>query len=157
MSSDVQSSLAAMSRNVSHCPAGEPRPGACELQPPAGLSDKQRTALEAMLGGTSVARAAREIGVDRRTLFRWRRECEPFRAELAQRRREMWIGATDRLRAMVGRSLRVLDRQLHDTYPDTRYRAAAAVLRLANVRKLAEEEMKEARTGEPRMNADERG
>ncbi|HEV2293877.1 MAG TPA: hypothetical protein VGR35_08465 [Tepidisphaeraceae bacterium] len=111
----------------------------------AGLTPAQATALDALLSGTSVKATAELAGVDRRTVHRWLTECEPFRNELALRRREMWRRASDRLRALVGPALTVLRDQLDVIWENTSFRAASTILRLANVKKLAEDEMKEAR------------
>ena len=102
-----------------------------------------------LLGGTSTAATARHVGVDRRTIFRWMRDCEPFRSELARRRRELWHTAGDRLRALVGQSLTILQDQLADTWEPTRFRAAVALVRLAQARMLVEAQLRGVPEPEP--------
>ena len=53
------------------------------------LNEKQLVAIELLAAGSSFVQAAKELEVDRRTLFRWRQE-EQFRQRLRERHREMW-------------------------------------------------------------------
>ena len=120
-----------MSENVRECPTPADRLNAAvDL-----LTDKQRAAIELLLRGKSMTAAATAVDVDPRTLYRWRQE-EPFRFELECRRRELWDEAADRLRGMVHPSLDILERELADRYDGARHRAATAVLRLADLRKV---------------------
>jgi hypothetical protein len=132
---------AAMSQNVPGCPNGADRHSAPAAQVPAGLTDAQLRAIELLLAGTSPAKVAQACGVDRRTIFRWRHECEPFRAELDRGRRAMWASAVERMRAMVGRSLSILEEELDDEYDRSRVRAASLVLTHSNVRRMMRDDM----------------
>jgi transposase-like protein len=100
----------------------------------SGLSDRQRTAIELMLFGKSLGGVAREMGVNPSTLYRWRRE-EPFREELDRRRREVWEGAAERVRALVHPAIDVLEEQVHDEYDRSRMWAAGMILRFSDLRK----------------------
>src|SRR5687767_9326621 len=94
-----------VSRNVPLCPIGE-----------NALNERQVAAMELMVAGKTDAAIARTLEVDRRTLYRWRTGHEAFRRELDRRRRAMWDGASDRLRAMLDPALDVLETQLADRY-----------------------------------------
>jgi hypothetical protein len=98
---------AAMSESVPECPIGPARGDA--------LEGRQRLALEMITAGIPLGVVATTIGVDRRTLYRWRHQCDPFVSKLNRRRRELWTGAADQLRAMLEPALDELNRQLHDT------------------------------------------
>ncbi len=101
---------------------------------PDVLSDKQRIAIELLLAGKPLATVAERAGVTARTLYTWRRD-EPFRAELQRRRRELWDGAAERLRALVHPALDVLEAEVRDAYDPSRIRAAGMILRFADLRK----------------------
>ena len=120
-----------MSQDVPECP----NPGDRLNGAPPSLTDKQLAAIELLLRGKSMSAVATALSMDRRTLYRWRQE-EPFRFELECRRRELWDEAADRLRGMVHPSLDILERELADRYDGARHRAATAVLRLADLRKV---------------------
>jgi transposase-like protein len=96
------------------------------------LSDKQRLAVDLLAAGRSIKDTAQGVGVDPRTIYRWRQH-ESFREELEQRRRELRSIASDRLSALLEPALDVLERQLNDRYDRARFRAAATILRLARV------------------------
>jgi hypothetical protein len=98
------------------------------------LSDKQRTAIELLLLGKSLSAVAARVQITPRTLYTWRQD-ELFCEELDRRRRELWDGAAERLRALVHPALDVLERQLRDEYDRARVRAAGMLLRLADLRK----------------------
>jgi len=117
-----------MSPNVTECHIG----GEC-------LNEKQLAALELMLLGRKTCDIAEAIGVERRTLWRWKKE-ELFREELDRRRGELWSRASNRLAAMVNPALDVLEDQLKERYEHTRFRAASAVLRLADLKKISVKE-----------------
>jgi hypothetical protein len=99
-----------------------------------GLNDRQRNALELMLAGMNDRAIAQQVGVDRRTICRWRHENDAFKEALHERRRELWDGVVDKMRAMLEPSLEVLSEHLHDSLDRNRYRAAVSILRLSNVR-----------------------
>ena len=116
---------------------GVPAPRA---QVPAGLTDTQLRAVELLLCGALPGAVANECGVDRRTLYRWRLECEPFRAELDRGRRAIWAGTIDRMRTLIATSLDVLEEQLYDDYDRSRVRAASIVLTHSCMRKLMQDD-----------------
>ncbi len=109
-----------------------PIPGDC-------LNEKQRAAIELLILGRKIGDVAEAIGIDRKTLYNWRQD-ELFREELARRRTELWSRASQRLAAMVHPALDVLEEHLADRYEPIRFRAASAVLRLADLKKVDAEE-----------------
>jgi hypothetical protein len=74
------------------------------------------------------------LAIDRKTLYLWRQD-EDFKQALSERRRERWSAATDRLQAMLDRSLDVIEQHLHDRYDRSRFRVATSVLRIAGLNK----------------------
>ena len=113
-----------MSQNVPECPIGENA---------SSLNDRQRMALELIVAGQRDIDVAKAVGVDRKTIYRWRQD-EQFRAELDACRRELWHGVVDRMRALLEPSVEVLNEHLHDSLDRNRYRAAVSILRISNVR-----------------------
>jgi hypothetical protein len=90
-----------------------------------------------LLAGRRDAQIARKIGINRRTLYRWRKFHPAFRAELARRRESLWHNNADHLGALLPRALKVLSQQLKSNYDPTSFRAAVSVLKLAGAAKLA--------------------
>jgi hypothetical protein len=87
--------------------------------------------------GRSLTNIAKAIEVDRKTLYRWRKEDE-FLDVLNARRREVWGDVVGRLRDLTNPSLEVMAEHLEDRYDRARFRAAALILRLAHLHKHAE-------------------
>ena len=98
------------------------------------LSQQQLLAIEAIAMGKNQTDTAQYAGVTRKTLYNWRHCDEDFRQELQRRQEMLWQVSIDRLRAMVPRAVATLKSDIEATYRPTRARAAAAVLRLANLR-----------------------
>jgi hypothetical protein len=120
-----------MSQNVSQCLTSADRLNGTE-------DDGKTLALALILAGKPDTEVAKEVGVHRRTIYRWRHEDEQFLGELNRRRRELWNGLGDRLRSLLDPAVDVLARQLSDPYERTRFRAATTLLKLADVRKAME-------------------
>ena len=97
------------------------------------LNEKQLAAIELLAAGKAFVLAAKELEIDRRTLFRWRQQ-EPFREALRQRHRELWGDAGERLRMLVGPAVEILAEHMSACYDRSRFRGAMAVLRLVNRR-----------------------
>ena len=98
------------------------------------LNEKQLAALELMLLGKKTGEIAEAIGVHRRTIWCWKKDPQ-FADELDRRRSQLWSRASERLAALVHPALDVLERHLGDRYEHIRFRAASAVLRLADLKK----------------------
>ena len=87
-----------------------------------------------LLLGSSQSATADAISVDRKTLYNWRQD-PAFIEALEARRSELWDQAAQRLRAMVHPSLDILQQDLANRHERARFRAATAVLRLADLRR----------------------
>jgi len=98
------------------------------------LGEKQKAAIELLVLGNTLGETANAIGVDPKTLYNWRRD-EAFADALNARREELWDEAAQRLRAMVHPSLDILQQDLANRHERARFRAATAVLRLADLRR----------------------
>ena len=98
------------------------------------LSERQRAAIEMLVIGKSLATVAERVQVTPRTLYTWRQD-ETFRAALERRRREVWDGAAERMRALVHPALDVLEEEVRDEYDRSRMRAAGMILRFTDLRK----------------------
>jgi transposase-like protein len=83
--------------------------------------------------GKSFVLAAKELQIDRQTLYRWRQQ-ERFRQAVRKRHRELWGDATERLRMLVGPAVEILAEFMNDRYDRSRFRGAMAVLNLAKLR-----------------------
>jgi Homeodomain-like domain len=116
------------------------------------LDERRQAAMQLLLAGMSVARVAKEIGVHRQTLWRWRNE-PGFAAELKRRGEEMWDENARRLQGMLGRAIDVMEHQLGDRYERIRFRAAQAILSLSSVRKFVPPARPPARPGKEQANA----
>ena len=99
------------------------------------FSDRQRLALELILQGNSLSKVAKNIKINRRTLFRWRHQDQLFIAELTRRRQAQWDALPDKLRSLLDPAVDVLADQLNAIYEPTRFRAAIALLRMADVKR----------------------
>jgi hypothetical protein len=116
------SACEAVSQNVLECPRGEN----C-------LNDKQHAAIELLILGQKTKDVASAVGVERRTVTRWKVD-ENFREELDRRRRELWSRASQRIASLVHPAIDVLEKHLNDRYEGNRFRAASAVLRLVDLK-----------------------
>jgi hypothetical protein len=77
------------------------------------LSPEQETALDLMLVGVPDEQIGQQVGRCRQTICGWRRD-PLFLAALNGRRRDLFGAQEDRLRALLPKSLDVLDRQLDE-------------------------------------------
>lgn len=128
-----------MSENVSKSPTSHDEQLHQKPQEPLpeGLSDAQLVALDMVLSGAGDAAVAREVKVDRRTVYRWRVEHPVFSATLAKRRRQLWELGVDRFRELTKLALDRLEAQIRDPYAPISMRAARAVVALAHLGKAA--------------------
>jgi hypothetical protein len=131
----------AMSGNVQKCPVFDETqirtvPDALPDDP---LSDRQRAALELMLGGATDVAIAAAVGVSVRTLYRWRMQDDRFRNRLDRRRLELYDCTLDRFRSLLSGATEVLEKHLRERYAPTALRAARTVLVLARVGRIVAE------------------
>jgi hypothetical protein len=120
---ELNSNPTTISENFREFPVGED-----------GLNDKQLAAVELLSAGTGYAETARILQITSRTLYNWRQD-ELFQEALCERRRELWGRANDRVRALLGPAIDVMEQQLKEKYDRTRFRAASVLLRLAGMQK----------------------
>src|SRR5438876_12422902 len=82
------------------------------------LTQQQQTAVELLLQGHTDAQVAAQIGVDRTTIFRWRKS-DFFGAELDHHRRTLMEQSTARLQTLLDPALAILEKQLAGDDPKT--------------------------------------
>jgi hypothetical protein len=103
-------------------------------QPSRALTEQQHAAIDRLIEGRGIADVARELGVHRQTLWRWRTRDSAFMTELRLRRRELADEVGDRVRGLVLPALDVLKDHLHGDNRDiVKIQTAASVLRLARL------------------------
>ncbi len=93
------------------------------------LSVEQENAIDLLLEGKPDREVAEAVGVTRQTVCDWRNHHAAFVAELNSRRKDVWGGQVERLRALVGRAVEVLEADLDGEDPRLRQAAAVHVLR----------------------------
>jgi hypothetical protein len=94
------------------------------------LSQQRMKAIELLLRGLSDAEVGAELGVDRGTVYRWRRS-PGFAMELERQRRAMFDQSVARVQSMLDPVLDLLQRQLAGDDPKIALRAAAILLHVA--------------------------
>jgi tRNA A37 N6-isopentenylltransferase MiaA len=72
---------------------------------PKPLSIEQENAIDLLLSGKSDREVATLVGVHRMTVQKWRTQHPLFMATLAREREQLFSGANDRLRSMLGQAL----------------------------------------------------
>ena len=97
--------------------------------PDPGISAAQLRAIEMLLSGVPVTKAARQLGIARRTLFDWRKN-PVFQAELNRRTMEASEAMDQRLRRLSEKAADVVEKHLNEG----NLQAATALLRLAAAR-----------------------
>jgi hypothetical protein len=100
----------------------------------AELREQQRLAVELLVSGRTFASIAQQLGVDVRTIYRWRQE-PAFKRTLAALRKQDWGEIAQRLHGMVQPALDVVEQHLAGHRDHVRLRTALSVLRLTNVSK----------------------
>ena len=98
--------------------------------PGEDLSTAQSRAIELLLQGFSDVDVARQVGVDRTTIFRWRRK-QAFRKDLARQRKLLLRQSIKRLQSLLEPAIDILHRQISGTDDKTALRAASILLRFA--------------------------
>lgn len=90
-----------------------------------GLSDRQRRAAELLVSGLTISEVAREMRVNRSTVWRWNKE-EEFAKHLWRLRSELLRATIIGMERLLQRSVRVVDRKLDEDSE----RAALGILRM---------------------------
>jgi len=96
------------------------------------LGRRQELAIEALLAGANVTKAAETVGIGRASLYRWMKD-PGFADALDHRRAELSKHNFERLRAMVPAALEVGTAVLESGKDSDRLRAAGMVLRGAGL------------------------
>jgi len=94
------------------------------------LSQKQETAIAALLSAPSIKAAAIEAGIGEATLWRWL-QLPDFQAAYRLARRQIVERAVSELQATCGESVETLKRNLHCEKPAVEIRAAHIILEQA--------------------------
>jgi hypothetical protein len=76
------------------------------------LSIAQEAALDLLLAGQNDRETSEAVGVDRMTVWSWRREHPLFMATLERRRAEIWGTACERLRSLISKAVENLAGQV---------------------------------------------
>lgn len=95
------------------------------------LSDKQMLAVGLLVQGLSDGDVAEKVGVTRETVNRWRNGDDGFLVALNAERARVWQDAHDRLRALVGDAVTVLEGSVRSA--DADHKVAIAILRAVGV------------------------
>ena len=122
-----------MSQNVPECPNFSNANAVNPAEPDPPLPDNQQRAIALLLSGVHTGDVAAAVGVDRRTLYRWRHHDPRFIRALRHQRAELLDTANDRLRNLLDAALNTLQLQLADPYTPTSHRAAKTLLSLARI------------------------
>lgn len=105
------------------------------VRPDKALSERQQNAIELLLRGLSDQAVGTQLGVDRGTVYRWRRGPE-FQQELNRQRQALWEQSATAIQSMISPALAILREQLTSTDADTAIRAASVLLRFATPSRL---------------------
>ena len=98
------------------------------------LLKKQQAAVKMLALGQNYGEICKNLQIDRKTLYNWRKR-ELFAQATDARRRELWKDAADRLSRLVHPALDTMEEFLMDVYDKNRMRAATSLLRLSNLGK----------------------
>jgi len=96
------------------------------------LTPIQSQVLSGLLAGRPVAAVARENGIDRSTIYHWRRDHPHFTFALDQARSRLQAALYDEVQDLVAQALEVLAELLHSPDDRIRLRVAQTLLRAAN-------------------------
>lgn len=99
------------------------------------LSQRRQNAIPLLLQGMSDAEVAGQVGVDRVTVFRWRKH-ERFAREVERLRAVLVRSHMARVQGMLEPALEIVRKQLQSDDPKIQLRAAAMLLRLATPARL---------------------
>ena len=93
--------------------------------PDTGISTSQFRAIEMLLTGIPVTKVAQKLGIDRKTLYEWRKN-PVFQAEYNRRRLEASDAMDQRLRRLSDKAVDVVEKHLNEGS----LQAATALLKL---------------------------
>ena len=93
------------------------------------LTDQQRIVIDHLVSGMTQTDAAKATGIDRVTLWKWSNENSDFISSLRQRRQDIFLANTERLRRLAGSAVSVLEELLKSDNDHIRLKASTAILR----------------------------
>ena len=96
------------------------------------LTPIQTQVLAGLLAGRPIAAVARENGIDRSTIYHWRKDHPHFTFALDQARDRLQTALYDEVQDLVAQALEVLAELLHSENVNIRLRVAQTLLRAAN-------------------------
>ena len=99
------------------------------IQNVTNLSIEQLNAIDLLVQGLPDREVAEKTKVSRGTVTKWRLENVFFQAELNKKRKDIWAGAEDKLRALVADAVDVLEKELKND----NLKAAIEVLKSVNL------------------------
>jgi hypothetical protein len=73
------------------------------------LSPEQENVIDLLILGKPDREVAEVVGVTRETIWKWRNVHLVFIAELNRRRKELWLEAHERIGALMGKAIEVLE------------------------------------------------
>jgi len=76
------------------------------------LTEKQLSAISLIIQGKNDSEVAREVGVTRETVNRWKNQDEHFEAELNRIERDMWNESKRKLRELSSKAIEILAKEL---------------------------------------------
>ena len=98
------------------------------------LNVKQENAIDLLVQGKTDGEVAQAVGMARQTIQSWRTTNSLFKAELNRRREELWAGGSDRLRALIGEAVSILEGDLANVdEPRLRQQAAVHILKAVGI------------------------
>jgi hypothetical protein len=98
-----------------------------------GLTMPQLNAIDLLASGKTDKETAELLKLSRTCVTKWRLYDPVFQATLNQRRAEVWGAGIDRLRSLIPKALDALADELENRNSPNRLKAAAEVLRLAQL------------------------
>lgn len=107
------------------------------LNPPLPLTPIQERAIPLLIQGLSDPQVARQIGVHRNTVNRWRLFDPVFIARLNRARDAVWANSLDALRSLLPDSVNILAETIRADDHPARLRAAIQLLKIAGTSRLA--------------------
>src|SRR4051812_12647853 len=130
--SDASNSTDQVSQNAPQCPAPEKKLFTSPNQEQTTLPPRQLAAIHLLAHGLSNTDVSSRLGIDRKTLFRWR--ANPlFRQTLSDLLLQLADSSTDRFLHLLNSSLTIFNPQLKAPRPPTSLRAARALLSMAPI------------------------
>jgi DNA-binding CsgD family transcriptional regulator len=125
LSTDLPSSEATPGGDLGH---SETQRDFSDIEP---LSERQLQAVELTMQGHTDLQIAQTLGINRRTLWRWKNLDDDYRRILNNARIQQYASAADRYQTLLSRATGILSQCLQDSADENRFRAATLVLSMA--------------------------